>query len=583
MQKMFTTKKKSFLFTILGLALMATLDTSAQIQYPYTVNFETSIMSPTSQTHQSTDTVIANGLKWVMPGTYYGSGTANDYKVGNQSARIRLTNDATGSPGSMFMVEDIPFGLHDFKFTTAMSNGEGDIGKLLVYYSQNQGTSWTVLSDTIIVPSYSNPLTVQIHDHIMGNVRIKIEKIDNNNSRINIDDIHLETMGTPPQDSLFYTNKSPEGNIVHPITTNSIRMIFNQHIDLNIGEFRLHRVGGSTQVYNVQSSPNVSVSDDTFIVSNVSLLPDATYYITFDADAIISEYWGPSVKTAGITSDTVWRFSTTPVIFNRIDENFDSCGNDGILGVFKQYNAYGVYKWECTFTDTLDTLATLPYVSMYGSSNDRAYENIDFLISNLPLDLNKEVANFRFKEKRVGTGSNVKRSVMYSINFSGNPYSAHWIKLDNQDLSEILVENKWQTFNYQMFSGITAQPFYLCFKYESEGNLNSGDAWLWALDDIRLVSTVSNKELLHTEKNLHLTVMGLPTKNDANIRVSLAKDENLNIEIYDINGRKVFSDKQQFKTGTQMYRANNLHLHSGMYFVRMSNENCIANVKIVVQ
>lgn len=581
MAKIFSILQKLISASLL-LATITTINTSAQVQFPYTIDFESNNTSPNTQTHQATDTVIANGLKWLMPGTYYGPGNTNDYKVGNQSARIRLTNDATGAPGSMYMVEDIALGMHDFKFKTAMSNGEGDIGKLLVYYSQNQGATWNVLSDTIIVPPYNNPMEVHIHDHIMGNVRIKIAKIDNNNSRINVDEIYYETMNAPPPDTLFFTQKYPEGAIVHPVNTNSLRLVFNQHIKVNVGEFKLHKVGSSTQTFNVQTSPNIEISNDTFIVKNISLLPESTYYITFNADAIVSDYHGASVKTNGITSDTVWRFSTSAIQFNQIDEKFDNCGDDGVLGVFKQYNAYGVFMWECTNADSFDTLATLPYVSIKGSDSSKAYENIDFLITNLPLDLNNEVANFSFKEKRIGTGINVKRSVMYATNFSGNPFSANWKKLDNKDLPEITKENEWQSFNYKMYSAITAQPFYLCFKYESTGNQNNNDAWLWALDDIRLVSSVSNKDILRTSKNLHLTILGAPSRNEANIRVSLAQSATLNIDIYDINGRLVYRDKQQFQIGTQIYTVNNPALQSGLYLVRMYNDNCMANVKMMV-
>lgn len=108
----------------------------------------------------------------------------NDKKVDNQSARIRR--------GSIEMRFDYPSGLAELSFHAA-TYGQDKGGIIQIEYSQDKGSSWFILKDSVVL----NPtLTLyQIPAQIVGNVRIRIANIGK--GRVNVDCVKLIGLRAP--------------------------------------------------------------------------------------------------------------------------------------------------------------------------------------------------------------------------------------------------------------------------------------------------------------------------------------------------------------------------------------------------
>src|SRR5690606_18722835 len=130
---------------------------------------------------------------WVLPGIYLGNMTSNDKFYGDHAARMRRTGNTTGDPGYMMMVSDLTEGVGSLTLHAAMYGSESG-GVLGVYYSMDAGSSWTPVAPVIYPAGMLSDYSFFINQP--GNVRIKIQKEDAGNTRINIDDIEMMPFGS---------------------------------------------------------------------------------------------------------------------------------------------------------------------------------------------------------------------------------------------------------------------------------------------------------------------------------------------------------------------------------------------------
>ena len=108
----------------------------------------------------------------------------NDKKVGSQSARIRK--------GSIEMRFDYPWGLAELSFQAA-TYGRDQGGIVQILYSQDEGSNWVVLKDSLeLNPTFT---LYQFPAEIAGNVRIRIANIGK--GRVNVDCVKLIGLRAP--------------------------------------------------------------------------------------------------------------------------------------------------------------------------------------------------------------------------------------------------------------------------------------------------------------------------------------------------------------------------------------------------
>src|SRR5690606_8004884 len=231
------------------------------------------------------------------------------------------------------------------RFFTAMYGAETG-GKLVLEYSTDQGATWTIAGDTIVVPDSSAPLTVTRDLSLSGNVRIAIRKAETSNERINIDQIHITNQDTVITD-LAWQSLFPSGPGISPFIR-TLFAVFEDSVVIGDGELRLHASNGRVQTFDLTATDTFATTGDTLWMKGVTLLPNLAYHITFDSAAFRNPT-GYKVSR-GIQDSFSWAFRTTDDHITGLDETFQYC-EDSHLGIFSAWNAGGPAFWACDDTE----------------------------------------------------------------------------------------------------------------------------------------------------------------------------------------------------------------------------------------
>ena len=138
-----------------------------------------------------------------------------------------------------------------------------------------------------------------------------------------------------------------------------------------------------------------------------------------------------------------------------------------------------------------------------------------------------------------------------------------FIVADGQSLSEISIKNELGTI--------------LNFSQESwEGN----DVIVYFGDIIN-----SNESVVNTNDKSTFNVFPNPIKNYLNIEFEISKTENIQIDLFDINGKKASNlfDEKTLKGKHRFQKGiSNQTIPKGVYFVVMKNQNGIISRRKVV-
>lgn len=566
---------------VLSAAVIGTLcatTADAQIVYPYVMDFENT--NPATKAYASTDTIVGNNLKWVMPGTYLGTPVSgSDFYNDAKSARVRLTNNSTGTQGYLEMVEDLPLGADTLSFYVAMYGSEtGD--SVLVQYSTNQGATWTNLSQVAITGTHSAGQKVTLIPNISSPIRFKFSKVKSTNVRINLDDIRV----TPAAQAtnLVLTNFSPTG-MVHP-STDVITMTFNEDVALGTGNITLFEAGAGSVQYDVTTSQDVSVVNNVVTISNVALQPNKSYYVRYDSAAIVGDVSG--LKAPGIYDNTTWTFSTTALALQNFEENFDNC-NASAMGIFVAESLAGTQTWFCdTYNDTTSNFNP-PYVTINGGTGSASFENEDYLITSIPVDLSGmdvEKVNLYYAEKRRFGGNGVTRGIYYSADYAGNAATATWTAIES-NLEAIATTGTFIRRTKDITSKIdVTKPVYLAFKYESIEDADTSVNWSWSLDDIEMEVIEKGTAINPLKANsIYMDVLGIARGGEVNVRVASVEDMTAQLTVYDISGRKVYTQPAALKTGTQVVTIHNVNLNAGMYVIKLDSSKGSKVVKFIAE
>ncbi|MEI7502249.1 MAG: DUF6359 domain-containing protein [Paludibacter sp.] len=156
----------------------------------------------------STSSIFAGGTYtgetgvWELYGATWGD-SGNDNKWGKASARLRLSEASTGTPGYIQMNFDKPNGVGEVRFWAGYYDTDSG-GALSIQTSKNAGQSWeTVITSQFIAKDWKE---YQFAVNQSGNVRVRIIKAETGSAGINIDKIKLSDFsGTSEIPSVFST------------------------------------------------------------------------------------------------------------------------------------------------------------------------------------------------------------------------------------------------------------------------------------------------------------------------------------------------------------------------------------------
>lgn len=576
MNKHLFDKIYSFVVRFAGLLVMTILPFPVLAQTnPYVVSFETGETHPAVKSYAATDTVWADSIPWVMPGVYLGTMTVSDFVNGNHAARFRLSNNTGGAPAYMKMLEDLPNGIQKIEFYAAMYGSDVG-GSLLVSYSTDSGQTWVSSGDTIwVTASHDSAMKVSVEPAINQAVRMKIEKAEGSDSRIDVDDISISRYGTGKY--VLIKEQTPEGDGVS-IDTDSLEIYFDHPVVAVQGNLSLFRSGGGVQQITIPSA-QVSVHDSMAVVSGIQLQDNSQYYVLLSDSAFTDTL--NQLFSVGISDSTFWQFHTEDTVvapgmmpLTQLSESFLACNEaQNLMGVFRAFNVEGNQTWQCTSEGHGDSFAV---AISGGFGKDVSAHNQDWLISVLPFDLSAQTEPvLSFWQKGLYEG-NVLRSVRISTDYSGigNPVSdsVHWLELNIPGINAAPA-SQWNLMDGIDLSAFQNQLFYLAFTYSCA----TDGAYKLFYDDIKIQSPTAVLSII--PKSFSVTVLGIPIDGVLHLEFNSVSAQKLQLVIYNLQGQRLLHQSLRISEGTSRSSLPLSVVASGIYLLRVTNQRESALVR----
>ncbi|OJV54919.1 MAG: hypothetical protein BGO31_16400 [Bacteroidetes bacterium 43-16] len=405
-----------------------------------------------------------------------------------------------------------------------------------------------------------------------------------------IDDVSLTWNGAATATNILATNYTPVGNNV-PLATSQLMVKYDNPIAKGTGNFTLMKQGSATPATVVAvTSSAVTISNDSTAVIDLGAynLENNTHYYV-QAGAGVFTKTGGTLPSLAIADTTTWAFSTVdtvtpppPTPLTSLDEKFLNCINTE-MGAFVQYSEVGPNNtWRCSRFGRNKTSANADSFAVYingGSSSTVSVENKDWLITKAPLDFSAMNApSLSFWQNRRFGGTVTRRLVVSTDYVAGtNPANATWTTLNVPAMSSAPDSNVWRAVQNIDLSAYKSTPFYLAFTYECGTN----GAYELTYDDIKVQEATSIKTVKGA--NMGIQVLGEATTNQINLNIDMKATENIELQLFDLLGRKVAAQKANLQSGANRVSFTNLNLNAGMYVIRVIGANGFGTVKAVVK
>lgn len=519
----------------------------------------------------STDRALAirqvSNTSSTFPGTDPGGAfvlqIANTTGLTNFNLTFKLQSlDSTSRRRTTWAV-DYGFGATPTTFTPATTTGTMTTGAYS--FSNNTVTvNFGAALNNQAGPVWLRVVTLNMSDTVIGLTGT------GNRTTTGIDDFNLTWTGTA---STSYrpviTGTTPANNATN-VAPGNLSVVFDRNVTGKAaGNIVVKNETDQTSQTFAGNASNVAVSGNTVTISGVTMALGKTYHVTMDSAAFDTA----SYKSYGIYDTTQWRFSTAAatVTVNSINEGFDAaCATSSLPAGWSKQNVVGPnQQWNC-YTSTGGKVCMR--INGYAGGNNA---NEDWLITP-KIDLSAgATGSLRFDEYKGFTGAELQVLVSSTYSGNGNPNATSWTNLNiNMPATDTFA---WHTYTANL-AAYTSTPFFVAFKYTS----STSDGY-----DMRLDSVVVNSNPLGifnvVKQNMDLTVVGNPTSSNIELLFDLKQAGAYNFSIYDITGREVFRQVVNGTTGTQRLTVGNLNLTSGMYIVKMNNENSYGIAKAIVQ
>ncbi len=366
---------------------------------------------------------------------------------------------------------------------------------------------------------------------------------------------------------------SPAAGATGVLAGANLAITFNKPVTAGTGNIVIKNQTTQTSVTKSVTSADVTVSGAVVTVANTGLALGNTYHVTFDSTAFDSSIY----NSYGIYDTTAWKFTTASGVVNldSLNENFNSSCPAGLPAGWVSYSVTGPQVWGCTAYGYGGTYG----MQMNGYAAHINNANNDWLISP-KLDLSSFTNVFlQFQAKKEFKGDDL--TVMVSNNYSGagDPTSATWTNL-NINFAPASIDTQFHAYTANLTT-YKSQPIFVGIQYMSRPNATDTNAARWTVDNVQTLRSVG-LSVVSNEK-LQLTVVGASTTSNVNLLFTAADNANCNLEIFDITGRRVYTENRYIAAGTQRIALTDLNLHAGMYIVKLSNDHSYGVVKTTVQ
>ncbi|WP_118975558.1 T9SS type A sorting domain-containing protein [Taibaiella koreensis] len=424
-------------------------------------------------------------------------------------------------------------------------------------------------------------------DNQSGPVYIRIVTLNNstgasNRTTTGIDDYTLTWTGAATATNIQVVSKTPTGTGV-PLSTNTLHIKYDNPVAIGTGNVRLYKASAPSApvaTFNVTTAATAN-TDSSVTITGMALENNTNYFVNMDAGAVTKT--GGTLPNEAITGATAWTFSTVdttgPAAMTSLNETFASC-NFPAMGVFVQYSVAGTKTWRCSTRNYHGTADTFSVYINGGSATGISEANDDWLISKAPFDFSAltspELSLWQYRH----FDGNVTRTVKISTNYVAgtNPNSAIWTTLTVPAMGTTPTADTWEQVAGIDLTPYKSSPFYIAFTY----NCGTDGAYELTYDDIK----VQNKTvgIFGTNRGqLALQVLGDATANAIQLGISLEKAADVTAQVFDMTGRKVYSQALKVNSGRGVYTLSNTGLQAGMYVIRITNGAEFGSIKAMVK
>ncbi len=229
-----------------------------------------------------------------------------------------------------------------------------------------------------------------------------------------------------------------------------------------------------------------------------------------------------------------------------------------------------------------------------GSAADKAFFN-NYLKAAYTFDAPNNSASSFYTAYNSGMSSSIFNGID-SVNFdngSSGTYNVDYpdvintLNGSNADLHYASNSNDISAIHYRgVFTGGSQEGrlVYLCFPFETIYNQAKRDSLMnriiYFFDNQQLTTGVASIE---NSDDFGLAVFPNPINSNGTIDLNFNKQEAVSIDLYDIQGNKVFSKTNQpFDAGRRFISFNGYDLASGIYLLSVKTKNAEKNIRIAI-
>lgn len=402
---------------------------------------------------------------------------------------------------------------------------------------------------------------------------------------LSVDDLSITfTTGTvPPPAHIQMISKTPTGTGIL-LSTNSMRIKYDNPLALGTGNVTLYKTTSTPPVatFDVTTAATIN-ADSSVTIAGLALENNTSYYVNVDAGAFTKT--GDTLPNEAVTGNTAWTFKTVdttstppPAPMTTLDESFVGC-TPAAMGVFVQYSKVGDKTWRCSkFAHTADSAA----VYINAGSTSGAEASNDWLISKAPFNFSAMTSpELSFWQKRRFNG-NVTRTLKVSANYVAGTDPTlpayTWTPIATTAMAN-KPGTTWEQVTGIDLTAYKSGNFYLAFTYEC----GVDSAYELTYDDIKVAEKITNGIFSASRGQINIQVLGDATPAAINLGISLEKAANLEAQIFDLTGRKVYSQSLKTSNGKGVYTLNNTNLTPGMYVIRITNGAESGTIKALVR
>ena len=490
-----------------------------------------------------------------------------------------------GDPGAAFtFCIDNTFGLSNFKLEFKIQSLDSSAGGRMTAWQVQYalGDSPKVFNTVSAFPTggytYSNfPINISFAsalDDKREKVWIRVMAVrastgSSSRTTTAIDDVslHWDGVAYPSYRPLLQTMYPANGATDVPLGS-VLSLDFSKQISIgSTGNIYIkNEAKGTTQTINALSS-FLAASGKRLSIAGAKLDPATTYHVTFDSGIVDTAL----AATPALIDTMEWRFTTLSSMPHFLVEYFDTaCAKSNSLpSGWTKFSATGVEEWNC-----IEHASGNSSIRMFGNDGTANTINEDWLISPR-MDLRSpDALGVSFYMLRSNSGEELQ--VMASQNYagSGSPDSASWTAVSIPTTAAGL--GKWMRYDFSI-AAFKSQPFQIAFKYSS----NASGAYDIQIDSFMTMIKTGIPQV--ASGNNELKVIGYSSSNNIALQISNVSAGNYQLELYNAFGQIVYKKEVMLFSGTQAISINDIDLASGLYIVKLANNDSQFLQKCIVR